>query len=57
MTTRLIVIQPWALIVNTTGQLISLHSSTNILCIVPNMSVIAPPTIEVCLYYLMIHFE
>lgn len=43
MSTQLISIQPWALVVNTTGQLISLTSSTNVFCTLENMSVTTPP--------------
>ncbi|XP_025405727.1 vacuolar protein sorting-associated protein 13B-like [Sipha flava] len=40
--TRLITIQPWALVVNTTGQSISLHSLTSVRCTLENMSVAVP---------------
>lgn len=44
VTTRLITIRPWALIVNTTGQLISLYlPKENIVVNLRNMSVVVPP--------------
>lgn len=46
MPIRLITIQPWALVVNTTGQSISLNSSTSVLCKLEHMSVVSPPSFD-----------
>ncbi|XP_050421986.1 intermembrane lipid transfer protein VPS13B-like isoform X2 [Adelges cooleyi] len=48
--TRIIKIQPWALIINTSGQIITLSNSSNALCTLENYCVVAPPIIEGTFY-------
>ncbi|XP_025418587.1 vacuolar protein sorting-associated protein 13B-like [Sipha flava] len=47
---RVIIVQPWALIVNTSGQLITLCNSTDILCNLDQFCVVAPPVIKYTFY-------
>lgn len=47
---RVIVVQPWALIVNTSSQIITLCNATDVLCNIDNFCVVAPPVIENTFY-------
>ncbi|XP_050539664.1 intermembrane lipid transfer protein VPS13B isoform X2 [Daktulosphaira vitifoliae] len=47
---RIILIQPWALIINTSGQAVLLSDSLSILCSLENYCVVAPPLIESTFY-------